>query len=129
MYQAQKAYKITLVQRNVASIMIQKWVRGYLARKKLQTLRIEKATITIQKHWRCYSKKKEYLGFRNRIILLQSNVRMWISVKAYRSQLAKRKEAAIIVQKYARRFLAIQKLKYLIESSKSNIIKINFKKF
>ena len=51
--------------------------------------------------------------------MLQSNVRMWISVKAYRSQLAKRKEAAIIVQKYARRFLAIQKLKYLKESSKS----------
>ena len=41
MWQAQKAFKLGLMKRDDASIVIQKWVRRYLAVKKLQNLREE----------------------------------------------------------------------------------------
>ena len=100
MWQTQKTFKLTLKKREDASIMIQKWVRRFLAAKKLQNLREDKAATTLQKYWKCYSNRKEYLQFRCKIILLQSHVRKWREIKAYRSQLAKREEAAIVIQKY-----------------------------
>ena len=126
---ARRAYKIVLNQRSESAIFIQKHVRGFLATRKLQYLKEEKAATTIQASWRCYSARHEYLKLKVATILLQSQIRMWRSKKYYTGLLEQRDEAAIILQKYYRRHLAMKKLISLKEDKAATIIQAHWHRY
>ncbi|KAJ3645965.1 hypothetical protein Zmor_023581 [Zophobas morio] len=56
-----------------SAVLIQKHIRGYLARKNYRNLR--RHTVTIQKHWRGYKQRNEYKTVRDGIIKTQALVR------------------------------------------------------
>ncbi|XP_008197063.1 unconventional myosin-XV [Tribolium castaneum] len=56
-----------------SAIVIQKHIRGYLARKNYKNLR--RSTVTIQKHWRGYKHRKQFKTIRHGVIKAQALVR------------------------------------------------------
>ncbi|XP_044253727.1 unconventional myosin-XV [Tribolium madens] len=56
-----------------SAVVIQKHIRGYLARKNYKNLR--RSTVTIQKHWRGYKHRKQFKTIRHGVIKAQALVR------------------------------------------------------
>ncbi|XP_022802810.1 unconventional myosin-Va-like isoform X2 [Stylophora pistillata] len=54
-----------------SAILIQAWVRGYLARRLAQDLREKKAAITIQRYYRGYVCRKQFVTIRAAVIIIQ----------------------------------------------------------
>ncbi|XP_078360518.1 unconventional myosin-Va-like [Oculina patagonica] len=54
-----------------SAILIQAWVRGYLARRLAQDLREKKAAITIQRYYRGYVCRKEFTSIRSAVVTIQ----------------------------------------------------------
>merc|ERR1711874_500354 len=100
MWRAIKTYRSLLTKRQEAVVIVQKYARGFLATEKLKCLRKEKAATTIQKFWRGYKDRKEFLLMKHSSICIQSYARMWQARMAYKLRLEQREQAAIIVQKW-----------------------------
>ncbi|XP_061239668.1 abnormal spindle-like microcephaly-associated protein isoform X2 [Bos javanicus] len=74
-----------------AALVIQKYWRRALAKRKLLMLKKEKlervhskSASIIQRHWRRYSTRKQFLKLKYYSILLQSKIRMIIAVASYK---------------------------------------------
>merc|ERR1740129_2139587 len=122
MRSARQQYENILGQRHYAAITIQKYLRRHLARKELIGLKRDKSAITIQTYWRGYAKKKQFLVLKVNTIIIQSHVRKWIAMTAYKNLLKKRNQAAITIQLYVRRHLAIKRLKFMKENNAATVI-------
>ena len=122
MRSARQKYENMLGQRHYAAITIQKYLRRHLARKELIGLKRDKSAITIQTYWRGYANNKQFLVSKSNTIIIQSHVRKWIAMTAYKNLLKKRNQAAISIQSYWRRHLAIKKLKFLKENNAATVI-------
>ena len=57
-----------------ASLTIQRWARGYLARRKVFHIRRQKAAITMQRYMRGWIKRTQYLRAKDRTLRLQVNI-------------------------------------------------------
>ena len=58
-----------------ASSTLQRWVRGFLARRRVHHMRQTKAAITLQRYVRGWVKKTQYLRAKDRTVRLQARVR------------------------------------------------------
>merc|ERR1712008_191497 len=76
----------------------------------LRYLKEVKAVTTIQTFWRCRSARNQFLKLKNVTIVLQSYVRMRSTRQKYKNMLGQRHYAAITIQKYLRRHLAVKEL-------------------
>ncbi|XP_071826412.1 unconventional myosin-Va-like isoform X3 [Apostichopus japonicus] len=83
-----------------AIILLQKYTRGFLARKLTKFLRATKAAICIQKAWRRYKARKAYLRIRNSVLTIQSYYRGLVGRRHFQEELQLQK--ALIIQKYFR---------------------------
>ena len=119
---SQAVNKNLLKKRNQAAISIQSYVRRHLAIKKLKFLKENNAATVIQTMWRTRFAKKEYVNLKNKTIIIQSYFRMWSARKTYQTTMNRRSEAAIVVQKCFRTFLAQKKLKCLKEDKAATTI-------
>ena len=73
-----------------------------------------KSSIIIQKYWRGFQQRRNYLKIKKGVILIQTHIRTHLAKLKYKQMLQVRTDAAIIIQSCARMFLAkceIQKLK------------------
>ena len=118
----QEYAKNLLKQRNQAAISIQSYCRRHLAIKKLKFLKENNAATVIQTMWRTRFAKKEYVNLKSKTIIIQSYFRMWSARKTYQTTMNRRSEAAIVVQKCFRTFLAQKKLKCLRENKAATTI-------
>ncbi|XP_077568270.1 unconventional myosin-Vc [Stigmatopora nigra] len=122
--------KLRLDQLRQACIVIQKYVRGCIQRRKYLNLRraailiqhyvrgkrtVRKSVtaanlkqgwsaVTIQRYWRGFRIKKAYQTVRLAIITMQAFTRGWLARKSYVKLVEARK--ALVLQKYARAWLA-----------------------
>lgn len=83
-----------------AIIVLEKYTRGYLARKLVKFLRATKAAICIQKSWRRYRARKAFLRIRNAVLTIQSYYRGLVGRRLFKEELELQK--ALIIQKYFR---------------------------
>ena len=61
-----------------ASLTIQRWARGYLARRKVFHIRRQAAAITMQRYIRGWIKRTQYLQAKDRTLRLQVNTGCFI---------------------------------------------------
>ena len=94
-----------------ATVILQKYIRGYLTRKRLGDQKI--AALTIQKVWKGFQKRQEFLTFRKNVIKIQAQIKMLLARKRYLEILDQRENASVILQKYARKLLALRLTKKL----------------
>ena len=93
-------------------IVCQAQIRGFLARKRADAARKERAATIIQAGWRGFSTRSKYLATRNQIIRLQSAARGFLVRRNYRS--VREERAALLIQKTwrgsldRRRFLSVR---------------------
>jgi len=111
-----------LEQRNDAAIILQKYYRRHLAMKKLISLKEDKAATIIQAHWHRYVARKRFLAWKQCVIVIQSQARKWIAMRKRKELLKQRKEAAIIIQKNIRTFLAAKEFQRLKENKAAILI-------
>ena len=101
-----------------STIRLQAGARALAARKKLQQLRTEKAVLSIQTYWRMLLDRRTFIHYKQdqSAIRIQSFVRMWLARQRYLKETEagkralerlRREEAAIVLQKYVRKRLAI----------------------
>lgn len=86
-----------------SAVVIQKNIRGYLARRQYQTLRHN--SIVIQKHWRGYQKRKQYHTLKTGIIKAQALYRGKKERRRYaqrKAELKRRIETERIAQERAK---------------------------
>ena len=83
---------------------LQRWVRGFLARRRVHHIRRTKAAITLQKHVRRWVKQTQYQRQKDRTVRLQARVR-GIQARLRHVQLV-RQSKALIIQTRVRGFLA-----------------------
>ncbi|KAJ7393773.1 Unconventional myosin-Va [Desmophyllum pertusum] len=117
-----------------SAILIQAWVRGYLARRLAQDLREKKAAITIQRYYRGYVCRKEFMSIRSAVITIQCFTRgmfarrlrmrllyeaktkiiqrCWLRYRA-RKKYRNYKKTIIYLQSCVRRMIARRQLKQL----------------
>ncbi|XP_072386404.1 unconventional myosin-XV [Diabrotica undecimpunctata] len=69
-----------------AAVMIQKNIRGYLARKKYKRIRTN--AITIQKHWKGYSQRKRYQTVKKGVVKAQAYYRGRLERKRFEKRKA-----------------------------------------
>ena len=101
MQRALKEYKIISDQRQVAAILIQSWVRRFLAQCKLHSTAQQTAAIMIQAFWRCQSLKIKFSTLKNKTVLIQSYARMWSAMETYKINLAVHKRENLQREKAA----------------------------
>ena len=129
MFIAKKCFEDLICRRNQAAILIQKNLRMVIAMKKLETLRHEKAAIIIQKSWKSYKTRSEYLDARTKATLIQSMVRMMIARNKYKNTMYQRNVAAIRIQSNFRKYLAIKKLSELKQEKAATLIQTSWRSF
>lgn len=83
---------------------IQRYARGYIARKKAENIRCNRAAIKIQTRVRGWIKRTQYLRLKRTALGIQAHGRGLIARKKY--QLMRDNAAAILVQRIARGYLA-----------------------
>ncbi|CAH8446043.1 unnamed protein product [Heterobilharzia americana] len=107
-YHARKLTSDMRLIRTSAAIIFQSHFRGYLVRRQLSSW--HRAAIQIQSRWRCYYHRKRYLFLKSWCISVQKYARGYLA----RSQLAKiqniRNLAATVIQSYFRRFLVCREI-------------------
>ncbi|XP_078540969.1 unconventional myosin-Va isoform X2 [Lissotriton helveticus] len=87
-----------------AAINIQRYVRGYQARRYVQFLRRTRAAIIIQKFQRMFVLRQKYRRMQAFTIALQARLRGYAARKRYQAML--REHKATIIQKHVRGWLA-----------------------
>ena len=80
------------------------------------------AATVIQTMWRTRLAKNEYVNLKSKTIIIQSYFRMWSARKTYQTAMNQKSEAAIVVQKCFRTFLAQKKLKCLRKNKAATTI-------
>lgn len=93
------------VKREFGAVKIQTQFRYWSATQKYSTQRI--AALRIQTHWRQFASKKKFREIIRNVILIQSSFRRW---QYGALKVRRRKEAILIVQQYARGWLAVRLL-------------------
>ncbi|XP_025829097.1 unconventional myosin-Va [Agrilus planipennis] len=83
---------------------LQRYARGYLARRRANNLRRNKAAITIQRYVRGWLKRTQYQRIRKTILGLQSCCRGYLARKRF--IYLKDNAMAIVIQRFARGYLA-----------------------
>ena len=58
-----------------ASMTLQRWVRGFLARRKVKHMRRTRAAITVQRYVRGWVKRTQFLQSKDRTVRLQARIR------------------------------------------------------
>eukprot|EP00095_Tigriopus_kingsejongensis_P008891 maker-scaffold566_size135349-snap-gene-0.26 protein:Tk08891 transcript:maker-scaffold566_size135349-snap-gene-0.26-mRNA-1 annotation:"myosin va" len=131
-----KKYRTT----QASTLTLQRWVRGFLARRRTRHMRRTKAAITIQTCTRGWLQRMQYQKIQRSAVLLQArargllarkrhtelvrntkavimqrHVRGWLQRKRYQSELKK----IVLVQCQIRRFMAKSKLKTLKIAARS----------
>lgn len=103
------------IRRTRAATSIQRFVRGWL--KRVQYQRVQRSTIRLQAQIRGYLARKRHLELvRNaKAIVIQKNVRGWLQRQKYQRTLRQ----VVIVQCQVRRFMAKRELKRLKIAAKS----------
>lgn len=97
-----------------AILNLQRYSRGFLARRKATELRQTKAAITIQRYVRGWVKRAQYKRLQYCILRLQTRCRGYLARKAF--MIAKYNAKAVIIQRYARGYLARKWYKKQIRS-------------
>ena len=92
-----------------ATKTVQRFVRGFLARRQVQHKRKTKAAITLQKNARGWVKRKQYQELRERTIRLQTQIRGYLA-RLRHAELV-RTAKAIIIQASLRGWLERRKYK------------------
>ncbi|KAG7488039.1 hypothetical protein MATL_G00029750 [Megalops atlanticus] len=87
-----------------ATLTLQRYARGGLARRLAHTLRLTRAALVIQKTYRMVAVRQMYLVIRQATITIQALVRGTLARRAYRRLLAER--AAVVLQAGVRGWLA-----------------------
>lgn len=133
------ARKKFLRKRNAAST-IQRWVRGFLARRRVKRLRQKHAATTIQRYVRGWVKRVQYqrlrytvlglqrygrgllarrkymsMRFNHAAIIIQTAIRRWLCRKHY----LKNRRKVVVAQSAIRRFLAKRRFKNLKREARS----------
>ena len=123
-----------------ATLTLQRWIRGFLARRKVRHMRKTKAAITLQRYVRGWVKRTQFLQNKDRTVrlqarvrglqarlryrelvrnakalVIQTNIRGYLARKKYRKAL----RDVVLVQCQIRKFLAKKKLKKLKIQAKS----------
>jgi myosin-5 len=101
-------YRKRFMARKNATLTMQRWVRGFLARRQARFMRRTRAAITIQKKVRGWVKRVQHQRLRNRTILLQARARGLLARRRHEELV--RNTKAVILQKNVRGW--IQKTKY-----------------
>lgn len=83
---------------------IQRHARGFLARRKAQVVREEKAAVLIQRHVRGWLQRTKYLRTKSAVVRLQARCRAYLTRITFRQMLDNHK--AVVIQKYCRGYLA-----------------------
>merc|ERR1719410_1225693 len=87
-----------------ATRVIQRWVRGFMARRRVRTLRREAAAVKLQSRVRGFLELRKYSRLRRLAVGLQAQVRGWQARKQFLEM--KREKAATIIQARVRGFVA-----------------------
>merc|ERR1719336_1678895 len=87
-----------------ATRVIQRWVRGFMARRRVRTLRREAAAVKLQSRVRGFLELRKYSRLRRLAVGLQAQVRGWQARKQFQEM--KREKAATIIQARVRGFVA-----------------------
>uniref|UniRef100_H2ZSM4 Assembly factor for spindle microtubules n=1 Tax=Latimeria chalumnae TaxID=7897 RepID=H2ZSM4_LATCH len=103
------------VQRRKAAVTIQAYYRGMKIR---QFARQMKAACTIQSYWRMKRQRLQFVHKKDSIILLQSQVRKWLTLRSYQTK----KKAACVIQAHYRACVASKKLSLEYKRKRSAII-------
>jgi len=90
------------VQRSTRTL--QRMVRGFLARRRVRTMRRTKAATMIQSAYRGHVQRSKFTERKRMVIRLQAHIRAFRARKEYRVLLENK--SATIIQKYVRRWLA-----------------------
>ncbi|KAL5796564.1 hypothetical protein ACOSQ2_001384 [Xanthoceras sorbifolium] len=98
-----------------ASICIQTWCRGKLARKKYKNMKREVASVKIQKNLQRLVARKAYVNIKSAAVVLQTALRVVASLNEYKSRRLTR--AAVIIQARSRCHRACSYHKKLREAS------------
>ncbi|XP_045475987.1 unconventional myosin-XV isoform X2 [Harmonia axyridis] len=86
-----------------SAVVLQKYIRGFIARRKYRRLR--RSAITIQKHWKGYQQRNRYYKMKAGIVKAQALVRGRLERRRYKQRKAefkRRVEAEKIAQERAR---------------------------
>ncbi|XP_074612959.1 unconventional myosin-Va-like isoform X2 [Acropora palmata] len=87
-----------------SAILIQAWLRGYLARRLAKDLREKRAAITIQRCYRGYACRKQFVSIRKAVVIIQCYTRGMFARRLRKHLLAVTK--AKIIQRCWRRYRA-----------------------
>jgi IQ calmodulin-binding motif len=99
-FMARRGFKYLLNQ----SIAIQRMIRGFSCRRKIQHERLERHATTIQSQWRCYATNAVFYRDRLDIVTVQSVIRMHFSLQKVRIHRQMVTQAAIVIQSCWRRW-------------------------
>ncbi|XP_045538296.1 unconventional myosin-Va [Papilio machaon] len=88
---------------------LQAHARGFLARRRVQEVRRNRAAIKIQRNVRGWLARRKYQRLRNLAIGLQAHARGYLARRLYRDR--RRVLAVITIQRYARGYLARKRVK------------------
>ena len=97
-------YRRKYLRQKQAAQTMQRWIRGFLARRRTDKIRKTKASITIQKNVRGWLCRVKYHRLRNRTVRLQARVRGVLARKAF--QVLRMHKSATIIQKNVRMWQA-----------------------
>ncbi|KAJ8311363.1 hypothetical protein KUTeg_010718 [Tegillarca granosa] len=89
--------------------LVQKHARGLLARRRAQLLRETYAATKIQKTWRCFKARQNYRSVRSAAIRIQAHLRGWLGRRLFQKELHEHR--AIVIQKMVRSWLARRQYK------------------
>ena len=109
-YQSRKSF----ITKRRAAITIQRFVRGFRARKLAQSIREEKAAVKIQKTYRGYIQQKKYQNIRQSTITIQAFTRGMFA-RALVTKM-KQENAAVKIQSVARMFLEKRRYEKTIQA-------------
>ena len=84
--------------------LIQRWVRGFLARRRVRTLRREAAAVKLQSRVRGFLEVRKFTRLRRLAIGLQAQVRGWQARRQFTEM--RREKAATLIQARVRGFVA-----------------------
>ena len=96
-----------------ATTTIQRFARGFVARRQVHHKRRTKAAITLQKSIRGWVKRKQYQELRERTIRLQTQIRAFMARRRYAELV--RGAKAVVIQSHIRCWLARTKYKKTIK--------------
>ena len=87
-----------------ATRLIQRWVRGFMARRRVRTLKREAAAVKLQSRVRGFLEVRKYTRLRKLAIGLQAQVRGWQARRQFTEM--RREKAATLIQARVRGFVA-----------------------